>query len=204
MLIEGRVEDLSPLLVNLNLNGLSVAAIADRFLCPAMRRVGEQWYRGKLSVAAEHVATRTAMEGLERLRTVQGVAENSSLLALCCSAEGDYHELPVQLAAVMLETHGFEVFTLGASTPFFALAEAVGRFRPQLVCVAATVPLNLERAVRDYAQFHKLAQRIGASIVLGGAGFLDAQVRKRLPADLHAESFKQLEDFIGPIIQDES
>jgi excisionase family DNA binding protein len=203
MLTEGRTEEISSLLVNLSLHGSSVGAIADRFLCPAMRRVGDLWYRGELSVAVEHVATGTAMQGIERLGTVSGFAENPNLLALCCSAEGDFHELPVQIAVATLKAQGFEVFILGPSTPFFALTEAVERFQPRLVCVAATIQLiSLEAAVRDYAQFHKLAQRVGSSIVLGGAGFEAAEIRGRLPADLHAESFQQLEDFVEPIIQE--
>jgi hypothetical protein len=35
---------------------------------------------------------------------------------------------------------------------------------------------------------------------LGGAGFKAAEIRGRLPADLHAESFQQLEDFVELII----
>ena len=201
-LTEGRTEDLSSLVVNLTLNGLGVSAIADQFLCPAMRRVGDLWYRGELSIAVEHLATRTAMLGVERLRAVNRNPDISAMPALCCSTEGDFHELPVLLAAATLEEQGFEVILLGASMPFFALSEAVQKFKPRLICVAATIQLvNLEPAVRDYAQLYKLAQRAGSAIVLGGAGF-EGVIRSRLPAGLHAESFEQLEQFAEAIIQE--
>jgi excisionase family DNA binding protein len=196
ILTAGRTEELASLLVNLNLNGLSAAAIADRFLCPAMRRVGDFWYRGELGIAVEHVATRTALQGIERLRFAIGSVENIASLALCCSTEGDFHDLPVQLAATSLEEQGFEVFVLGASMPFFALSEAVERFQPRLICVTATMQLiNLERAVRDYAQFQKVAQRAGSAVVLGGVGFRDPEIRSRFPTAFHAENFRQLEEF---------
>jgi excisionase family DNA binding protein len=195
-LTEGRDEELSALLVNLHLHGQSVGAIADGFLCAAMRRVGDLWHAGELSVAQEHVATRTATVALQKLQAVLDAPEDGRRHALCCSVEDDFHELPLRLAALTLEASGLEVFNLGASTPFPALSEAVERFAPDLVCVSSTVLVRLDRAVYDYAAFRKVARRAGATVVLGGAGFADEGVRKRLPADLHAESFRQLEDFV--------
>jgi MerR family transcriptional regulator, light-induced transcriptional regulator len=204
VLMDGRDEDLSALLINLHLQGQSVGAIADRFLCPAMSRVGDLWHKGDLSVSQEHVATRTAAAALQNLKAVLGAPGTERRQALCCSVEDDFHQLPSQLAALTLEAGGFEVFDLGMSTPFSALTEAVERFRPRLVCVSSTLLLSLDRAAREYAEFHKTARRRHASIVLGGGGFADAGGRARLPADLHAESFRQLEDFIGALDAGES
>ncbi|MBA3765662.1 MAG: helix-turn-helix domain-containing protein, partial [Acidobacteria bacterium] len=83
-LLNGRAEELSALLVNLHLHGQTVAAIADRFVCAAMRRVGDLWHKGELSVAQEHVATRTAMSALQNLQAVMDVPEENGLAALCC------------------------------------------------------------------------------------------------------------------------
>jgi hypothetical protein len=96
------------------------------------------------------------------------------------------------------------VCNLGTSTPFSALAEAVHRFRPELVCVSSTVLLRLDRAAYEYVGFGKAARRAGATVVLGGAGFREEGVRKRLPADLHADSFRQLEEFVGSLAAGES
>lgn len=198
-LTDGRDEDLSALVVNLHLHGQTAGAIADRFLCPAMRRVGDLWHAGQLTVAQEHVATRTAADALASLQNASARAGERRQLALCCSVEEDFHALPVRLAAVTLEAAGFEVFDVGMSTPFFALTETLERFRPRLVCVSSTQLVSLERAAREYADFHRAARRRGAAVVLGGAGFSDEGVRRRLPADLHAESFRQLEEFAASI-----
>jgi len=122
--------------------------------------------------------------------------QEDRLLGLCCSVEDDFHEFPVQLAALTLEAAGLEVLNIGMSTPFYALREALERFQPRLVCVTSTVLSGLDRAAREYAEFRQEAERRGALVVLGGAGFSDTEVRRRLPADLHAESFSQLEEFI--------
>jgi methanogenic corrinoid protein MtbC1 len=196
-LLDGHDEDLSALLVSQHLEGQSVGRLADAVLCAAMRRVGDLWHAGELSVAQEHVATRTALVALQSLQaSLQGPASGTRVRALCCSVEDDFHELPLRLAAATLEGAGLAVFNLGPSTPFSALAEAVHRFRPELVCVSSTVLLRLDRAAYEYGGFHKAARRAGAAVVLGGAGFREEGVRRRLPADLHAESFRQMEEFV--------
>jgi MerR family transcriptional regulator, light-induced transcriptional regulator len=198
-LLDGRTEDVSDLLINLHLHGRTVAVLADCFLCPPMREIGDLWHRGEISIAQEHVATRTAINAMLNLQAVMGMAEEKKRLALCCSVEEDFHELPVQLAALTLEAGGFEVVNMGTSTPFFALTEAFERFKPEVVCVASTLLHGLDRAAREYTEFHEAARRARACVVLGGAGFSDTEVRRRLPAELYAENFRQLEVFIGTL-----
>jgi len=43
--------------------------------------------------------------------------------AICCGIEGDLHELPVQLARIVLESEGWELRSLGPNTPLFAITE---------------------------------------------------------------------------------
>lgn len=198
-LVAGRAEEASALLVGQYLRGRTVAALADTLVCPAMRRVGDLWHEGGLTVAQEHVATRAALQALGALRAAAWPGESNGLAALCCGVESDYHELPVLVAALLLEAGGWEVVTLGASTPFYALAEAVGRFGPRLVCVTSTVLNDLERASREYVGFREAAARAGASVVLGGAGFDGETLRRRFPAELHAENFGQLEAFAAAL-----
>lgn len=203
-LVEGREEELSVLLVGLHLRGQSVGAIADGFLCAAMRRVGDLWHAGAISIAQEHVATRTAEAALQQFRAALGTPAGRTTRALCCSVEGDFHELPLRLAALTLEACGLAVFNFGANTPFSALTEASERFRPDLVCVSSTILVGLDRAAREYAEFYQTARRVRARVVLGGAGFADAGLRRRLPADLHADSFRRLEEFVTPPVAEES
>jgi methanogenic corrinoid protein MtbC1 len=191
-LVEGRVEDVSAMLVNAYLHGHTLASLFDEVLSRAMHRVGELWYEGKLSVAQEHVATRTALSAIQRLRGVIDVAEENGLLAICCGGEDDFHELSVQCTKVLLESEGWRVTNLGPNTPFFALAEATEWSTPQLVCVSATILHNLDRAVREYSEFRDVARGKGTAIVLGGAGLSDDSIRKRFPAELHADTFVHL------------
>jgi methanogenic corrinoid protein MtbC1 len=96
----------------------------------------------------------------------------------------------------LLEGAGWEVRNFGGHTPFFALAEYVSKHRPALVCVSATTQRELEHNARDYGQFEASARARGTRVVLGGEGFRGEAVRRKFPADLHAESFADLAEFI--------
>jgi len=191
----GHEEEAASALVGLHLQGHTVARLADSLLCPALRRVGDLWHAGRMSVAQEHLATRTTNTALGALRAAARVrTESAERVAVCCAVEEDYHELPVHLAALTLEARGWEVVNLGMSTPFYALAEAVTRFVPRLVCVASTVFRQADRAAREYGEFCAASRRAGASVVLGGAGFYGEDMRRRFPADLYAATFSELEE----------
>lgn len=199
VLVEGRTDEATAFLINQYLHGHSLAHIFDEILAPAMRRVGDLWHTGDLSIAQEHLATRTAAMALDRLRDVIHVEEATGLLAVCCGIEGDFHDLPVRCAQMLLESSGWRVVNLGANTPLFALTEAMLRHGPTLVCVSSAIFNNPDRAAREYEEVLRTAGRLGAAIVLGGAGFRDEQIRQRFRADLHADDFQQLSGFAASL-----
>ncbi|HEX5707869.1 MAG TPA: B12-binding domain-containing protein [Pyrinomonadaceae bacterium] len=196
-IVAGRETESSMLLLSAMLDGVAVADILDEVVAPAMRQVGSLWYAGRLGVADEHLATRTAVRALESLsgsvrRRYAGVRT-----ALCCASEGELHEVAVLGLQVLLESEAWRVTSLGGNTPFFALADAVARHRPSLVCVSSTMGAELERTSREFPQLSAAVRACDARLVLGGEGFRDAALRRRFPADLHAESFAELQEFLN-------
>jgi excisionase family DNA binding protein len=200
-LVQGRADEASSFLIKQYLHGRSLSHIFDEILAQVMRRVGDLWYRGELTVAQEHLATRTAVTAVYRLRDVMLSREANSLRAICCGMEGDFHELPVQFSQVLLESEGWEAISLGANTPFFALKEAMLRHVPALLCVSSTIFSNQDRAAREFEEVRRAAARLGAAIVLGGAGFKDRQLQRRFSADLHADNFRQLSEFAAALAE---
>ncbi|HYN85176.1 MAG TPA: B12-binding domain-containing protein [Pyrinomonadaceae bacterium] len=192
----GLESEASILLLSALLDGVAVSEILDEVVAPAMREIGTRWHGGQIGVADEHLATRTAERALESLNTSVRRRYAGARSALCCASEGELHEVAVLGLQVLLESDAWRVRNLGGNTPFFALADAVARHRPSLVCVSSTMTAELERTSREYPQVVAAARECGARLVLGGLGFRDEVVRRRLPADLHAESFRELEEFL--------
>lgn len=191
-LVAGHEHESAVSLIGAHLTGASLSSVFDDILCAAMRRVGDLWHAGQLSVDQEHLATRTALNAVHLLKVILDLPKSKLHLAICCCTEEDFHELPVHLTQVILESYGWQVVNLGANTPFFALAEAVGRYAPEIVCVSSTLLINPDRAAREYQEFRTAAIRRGVTVLLGGKGFEAEEIRSRFPADYYAPNFRAL------------
>lgn len=120
---------------------------------PALRRIGDDWHDGRISVAQEHLASErldTATRLLLRLVQVE-VARRSVLLVLYGDEQ---HLLPLYGAAFHFAEWGFRVTMLGRSMPPEAVAHAVVSLAPDLVGFSLTTPpkhWQVPSLVRAYA-----------------------------------------------------
>lgn len=201
-LLRGDEKEAGALLVAAYLNGAPLATLFDQTITEAMHHVGELWFKGSITVADEHLATRVVFSALQTLNGAMMPVEPNGLKAICCGIEGDLHELPVQLAGIVLESEGWTAQSLGPNTPLFALSEMVARQRPQLVCISARSILDLGRATAEYAQLRKTTGKIGVPIVTGGEGFRDPVFRERFPSEFYAENFAGLLKFVRALVND--
>ncbi|HEY0171122.1 MAG TPA: B12-binding domain-containing protein [Pyrinomonadaceae bacterium] len=193
---EGHAAEAAALLLEAHMTGAALEHIFDEVVAESMRRVGDRWAADEMSVADEHLATSTASHAVESLAASVRRADAQAPRAVCCVAEDELHTLAGLCAQALLEGAGWDVRNLGGHTPFFALAEYVSKYRPALVCVSSTMQRELEHNARDYTQFEAAARARGTRVVLGGEGFRGEAVRRKFPADLHAESFKDLAEFL--------
>ena len=199
--VAGCEEEAANALIGAHLNGEALPEIFDDLVCPAMRRIGELWYNGELSITQEHIATRVANNAVFKLRNVLSVPTMNGGLAMCCAIEGDFHELPTHLTQMVLENGGWEVLNFGANTPLYALAEEVAQHLPKLICISATVMGDVERISRDYKTFTEQIGKLKIPIVLGGRAFADEQIRRRFPAKLYVRSFTEIVEFTRGLIK---
>lgn len=195
-LVAGCEESAANLLIGAYLHGKPLTEIFDDSVCQAMRRVGELWYRGDLSITEEHIATRAASSAIHKLRNVLPVSKMTGELAICCAIEGDFHELPTHLAQTIIENEGWEVLNFGANTPLYSLSEEVLQHTPQMICLSATIMTDVERLARDYKIFVEQIAKLKIPIVLGGRALADEQIRRRFPADYYARSFAEVAELV--------
>lgn len=195
----GHAAEAAALLLESHLRGVETALLLDEVVAPAMRRVGDHWRAGEMGVVEEHLATRAATLAVESLSGAAQRKLASARVAVVCAVEEEFHQLSVLCAQAALEAEGWKVRNLGAHTPFFALADFVNQHAPALVGVSSTTNAGLARSTRDYAQFVEASRAARTRIVLGGAGFASEDVRRQFPADLYAESFKDLIEFVRSI-----
>ncbi|MEO8435753.1 MAG: helix-turn-helix domain-containing protein [Pyrinomonadaceae bacterium] len=194
-LLRGDESEAAAVLVDAYLHGQALASVFDTTITEAMRRIGDLWFQGTITVADEHLATRVVLSALQKLRSIAMPAQPTGLKAICCGIEGDLHELPIHMTELILETEGWEVKNLGPNTPLFALREMVARQRPQLVCVSARSIADLDRATTEYSQLRRVTGKLAATVVIGGEGFRDRTLRERFPSEFYGEDFTGLSRF---------
>src|SRR2546423_349712 len=147
---------------------------------------------------SESTVKRWADAGALRCRKTVGGHRKFEMdrLAMVGCAEGELHQLAAILVRALLESEAWKVIYFTSPTPLFSFAEAVDRFKPQLVCISITMADNIERARRDYEDLRRAAERQHTQVVLGGAALTDAAVRARFPESHYAGSLHDLLDLI--------
>lgn len=193
-LVNGKEEEVANLLIKQFLGGSSLANIFDDSVAGTMRRIGELWFQGKLSVAHEHLATRAALCAVHKLRSVVPIQDSCRKLMFCFAIEGDFHELSSHLVQMVFESEGWEVMNFGSNTPLFAVADEVLHHSPELICISSTIMSDVERLSRDFEAFLKKIRSRSIPLVLGGRAFEDDKIHSRFPADYYPETFTELAD----------
>lgn len=148
-------------------SALTEGVIHDAVLTPAMRRVGDLWARGELSIAEEHLATTITSRMVALLRETLRVAgrrpEHRILLA---GVEQDRHTVGLEMAASVLSHGGYEVLSLGADVPVEALPVAVERHRPAVVGLSATLASTAKLVPAAIYAMRAVDPAIG--VIIGG------------------------------------
>jgi len=194
--LAGQFNFVALLFKKLQEHGVSLPAISEEIICPALREIGELWRTGKIGVVDEHLAMVAIMEGLATLHINAEPQTEPQRLAMVGCAEGELHQLAAMLVRDLLESQSWKVIYFSSPTPLFSFAEAVDRFKPQLVCISITMADNIERARRDYQDLRRAAERQHTQIILGGAALTDAAVRARFPDSSYANSLHDLLELI--------
>jgi excisionase family DNA binding protein len=195
-LVAGQEEDAAHILINAFLRGEPLPELFDKAVTQAMRHIGDLWMSGEISVAQEHLASRTIINAIQKLRAVVPVPNMTGNLAFLCAVENDFHELATHLAQIVLESAGWEVLNFCTNTPLYSLTNEVLQHSPRIICISASMIHDLDRITRDYKEFRTNISKSNAAVVLGGRGFGDERIRQRFAAELYAQSFSDLLNFV--------
>ncbi len=165
------------------LAGFALQTVLRELILPALRRIGEEWERGRLEVGHEHFASTIVRERLLSLARLWG--RGGGPLAVLACAPGERHDIGLIAFGLVLRSHGWRIVFLGADTPLATLERAVEETAPRLVVVTSTDRALLEGAASG---LRRLAR--SARLVVSGAGASEALCARlrleRLDGDLVA------------------
>lgn len=146
--------------------GIHVVTLYQDVLGPALRRIGELWQQGEMSVAEEHLATQIALQHMDRLRREVRPHAARDIRAIVTAVEGNRHTIGARMVADVLAFDGWDVDFLGASLPTSELIAFVRRRRPQLVALSITLDEHLDAALSAIAALGAL--EFSPAVLVGG------------------------------------
>ncbi len=159
---------------------------------PAMEQVEKMYRADKISVAAEHMATRITRSLADQLQSnlVQSLSIHKRILISC--ADGESEELGAQMCADLFESSGWDVYFLGGGVPNDEILSLVGQLRPDILLVFGTKP----QGVPDVRQLIDLVRGVDSNptmnVMISGGVFNRADgLWKEVQADLFAPSAEQ-------------
>jgi methanogenic corrinoid protein MtbC1 len=144
--------------------------VYDGLLREAMELVGARWESGRWSVAEEHLASRTLLRALERVRPALGPEARIGPLAVLAGAAGEQHMIGLACLEQVLAEAGWTVANLGADVPPPDLATFVERNEVVLVALSALAPERVDavreaiRAVRGAAGDRRVPIIVGGQV----------------------------------------
>ena len=148
------------------LSSLTLESVLRDSVLPALRRLGELWQRGEITIAQEHFASnllRGRMLGLAR-----GWDRGSGPRALLACPAGEQHDLSLIAFGLALREHGWRITYLGADTPLPTIDQAAVTLQPDVVVVAS---VDVARLTACEDELRQLATRF--QLALAGPGAAD-------------------------------
>jgi methanogenic corrinoid protein MtbC1 len=154
---------------------------------PSQYMVGERWESGKISVAAEHLATATnSYVATNCYAPLARAAAGGPKAMVACTPE-EMHELGPRLLSDLLECDGWDVDFYGTSMPVRDLIGAVRERQPRFLGLSAALVMHLGSVARTITAVRDSLGPEAPPIVVGGNAFRGSgELWRQVGADFYA------------------
>jgi DNA-binding transcriptional MerR regulator/methylmalonyl-CoA mutase cobalamin-binding subunit len=160
--------------------------VAERFLLPALRRLGDAWATGDLDVAGEHAASHAILRRLAVAYQASASPSRDRGVVLVGLPPGARHELGALVFSIAARRAGLPVVYLGADLPVADWLEAATQTDAAAAVVGVVAAGDVVAAAALVEALH--AARPGMPVAVGGqaAGQADTAGTLLLPNGVSA------------------
>ena len=181
LLMDSREEEIFNLFVYLYMRDRDLPRLFSENFLPFMRKLGEDWHDGSISVAAEHIASALLRRVLLRMgeHAVRRTAlSESACSVLSMSLDGDSHDMGLYLLDLLLKRHGVRNYFSGGSTPTLGLKEFARSRNIRRFYISMVYSSDTEQRDRNMEELLQIASDLHIDVRLGGQGCGDWLDRK--------------------------
>jgi len=146
--------------------GVPLISLCERVIAPALRRIGDDWEAGRVSIAQEHRASAICERLIAaRARQPAGRPRGTAVVA---TPPGERHGLPALMAAACLREDRWLVHHLASDLPVEEVARLAGQVGAGLVVLSSAMR-ETARQARQAAEAIT-ASRPGLTVLAGRPG----------------------------------
>jgi len=149
-------------------------SFVDRTALPLLRRIGDGWHRGEVTIAQEHLASGIIQDILLETMRGTGVPADAARLVVATPA-GERHSIGAAITGALAAADGWRVIYLGADLPADEIAAAAASVNAAFVAVSMVHTPDRPRLLRELRTLREQVPA-GVEVIAGGSG---AQLLKR-------------------------
>jgi methanogenic corrinoid protein MtbC1 len=157
-------------------------------LCwPGQEAIRELYRQHKISLASHHMATRLNRATVDRIcGNLRMEPANGRKVLLICG-DNEPEELGGQITADLFEAAGFEVKFMGGGIPNDEVLHILGHWRPDLLCLFATLPQDMPAARKLIDYLREVNSQPNLQVMCCGGIYKRAEgLAEEIGADLFA------------------
>ncbi len=154
------------LILNWELQQLPSETLYNEILIPSLVQFGDHWEKNEQGVVEEHVASQIVRQILAYKAVIMEPAAPLGRTAMVGCVPEEHHDLASLFLANALEEAGWSVVHYGSSVPVHDIVQAVGYYKPDILCLTLKSLGCLDATLQLLEELHTIHADV--KIMIGG------------------------------------
>jgi len=149
----------------------------EKILIPVLYKIGDQWAKGEIDVATEHVCSNVAITLIDLINLQnlnKKISKSSSSTSststhksiILCTPEGELHSIACKIIESLLLEKGYDVYNITSPLPTNSIESYyLDKINSSIIIISVTLKENINSSIRCVQQ---IRQSFNIPIIIGG------------------------------------
>ena len=146
----------------------------EKILIPVLYKIGDQWAKGEIDVATEHVCSNVAITLIDLINLQnhnKKISKSSSSTSthksiILCTPEGELHSIACKIIESLLLEKGYDVYNITSPLPTNSIESYyLDKINSSIIIISVTLKENINSSIRFVQQ---IRQSFNIPIIIGG------------------------------------
>ena len=145
----------------------------EKLLIPILHKIGDQWAKGEIDVATEHVCSNAAITLIDLInqknlnkKMFKSSSSSADKSIILCTPEGELHSIACKIIESLLLDKGYDVYNITSPLPTNSIESYyLDNINPNIIIISVTLKENINSSIRFVQQ---IRQSFNIPIIIGG------------------------------------